>query len=97
MLDVGESWSELPDFDDNHGHVVGEGAVAPRCCAVKNGLPHFRKCPFGRLTHQRFQTVDAELFLAAVVLTMHGWTAKHYVISAVIILVVMGMFAYSWS
>jgi hypothetical protein len=30
-------------------------------------------------------------------LTMHGWTAKHYVISAVIILVVMGMFAYSWS
>jgi len=31
------------------------------------------------------------------VLTMHGWTAKHYVISAVIILVVMGMFAYSWS
>jgi hypothetical protein len=31
------------------------------------------------------------------VLTMHGWTAKHYIISAVIILVVMGMFAYSWS
>jgi hypothetical protein len=30
-------------------------------------------------------------------LTMHGWTAKHYVISAVIILIVMGMFAYSWS
>ena len=30
--------------------------------------------------------------------TMHRWTAKHYVISAVIIvLVVMGMFAYSWS
>ena len=29
--------------------------------------------------------------------TMHGWTAKHYVISAVIMLVVMGMFAYSWS
>jgi len=28
---------------------------------------------------------------------MHGWTAKHYIISAVIILVVMGMFAYSWS
>jgi hypothetical protein len=30
-------------------------------------------------------------------LTMHGWTAKHYFISAIIILVVMGMFAYSWS
>jgi hypothetical protein len=31
------------------------------------------------------------------VLTMHGWTAKHYIISAVIILVAMGMFPYSWS
>jgi hypothetical protein len=31
------------------------------------------------------------------VLTMHGWTAKHYIICAVTILVVMGMFAYSWS
>jgi hypothetical protein len=31
------------------------------------------------------------------VLTLHEWEAKHYVIAAVIILVVMGMFAYSWS
>jgi len=31
------------------------------------------------------------------VLTMHNWEAKHYVVAAVIILVVMGMFAYSWS
>jgi hypothetical protein len=30
-------------------------------------------------------------------LTMHDWEAKHYVIAAIIILVVMGMFAYSWS
>ena len=30
-------------------------------------------------------------------LTMHDWEAKHYVIAAVIILVVMGLFAYSWS
>jgi hypothetical protein len=30
-------------------------------------------------------------------LTMHDWEAKHCVIAAVIILVVMGMFAYSWS
>ena len=30
-------------------------------------------------------------------LTMHEWEAKHYVLAAVIILVVMGMFAYSWS
>jgi hypothetical protein len=30
-------------------------------------------------------------------LTMHDWEAKHYLLAAVIILVVMGMFAYSWS
>ena len=30
-------------------------------------------------------------------LTMHGWEAKHYVVAAVIILVVMGMFVYSWA
>jgi hypothetical protein len=30
-------------------------------------------------------------------LTLHDWEAKHYVIAAVIILVVMGLFAYSWS
>ena len=30
-------------------------------------------------------------------LTLHDWEAKHYVAAAVIILVVMGMFAYSWS
>lgn len=29
--------------------------------------------------------------------TMHGWAAKHYVISAIIILLAAGMFAYSWS
>jgi hypothetical protein len=30
-------------------------------------------------------------------LTMHDWEAKHYVLATVIILVVMGLFAYSWS
>jgi len=30
-------------------------------------------------------------------LTMHGWTAKHYLVSAVIILLAVGMFAYGWS
>jgi hypothetical protein len=30
-------------------------------------------------------------------LTMHDWEAKHYVLAAVVIVVVMGMFAYSWS
>ena len=29
--------------------------------------------------------------------TMHRWTARHYVLTAVIVIVVMGMFAYSWS
>ncbi|RBP12836.1 hypothetical protein DFR50_11325 [Roseiarcus fermentans] len=29
--------------------------------------------------------------------TMHRWTAKHYVVIAVLVIVVMGMFAYSWS
>ena len=31
------------------------------------------------------------------VLTMHRWTAKHYVFTAILVIVVMGMFAYSWS
>jgi hypothetical protein len=31
------------------------------------------------------------------ILTLHDWEAKHYVLAAVIILVVMGLFAYSWS
>ena len=30
-------------------------------------------------------------------LTMHDWEARHWVIAAILILVVMGMFAYSWS
>jgi hypothetical protein len=31
------------------------------------------------------------------VVTMHGWTAKHYVLAAFIILLAVGMFVYSWS
>ena len=31
------------------------------------------------------------------ILTMHDWEAKHYVLAVVLIVVVMGMFAYSWS
>jgi hypothetical protein len=31
------------------------------------------------------------------ILALHDWEAKHYVVAAVIILVAMGMFAYSWS
>ena len=29
--------------------------------------------------------------------TMHRWTARHYAITAVIIILAVGMFAYSWS
>lgn len=29
--------------------------------------------------------------------TMHRWTAKHYIVTAILVLVVVGMFAYSWS
>lgn len=29
--------------------------------------------------------------------TLHDWEAKHYVIAAIIILLAVGMFAYSWS
>ena len=31
------------------------------------------------------------------VLTLHGWEAKHYVLATIIILLAVGMFAYSWS
>ncbi len=31
------------------------------------------------------------------IVTMHGWTAKHYVITAIVVLLAVGMFAYSWS
>ena len=30
-------------------------------------------------------------------LTLHDWEARHYIVAAVIILLAMGMFAYSWS
>ena len=29
--------------------------------------------------------------------TMHRFTAKHYVFTAILVIVVVGMFAYSWS
>jgi hypothetical protein len=34
---------------------------------------------------------------AKALLTMHDWEAKHYILAAVIILLAVGMFAYSWS
>ncbi len=29
--------------------------------------------------------------------TMHRWTAKHYIFTAILVLVVMGMFVLRWS
>jgi heme/copper-type cytochrome/quinol oxidase subunit 2 len=29
--------------------------------------------------------------------TMHRWTARHYILTAILVLVVMGLFVYSWS
>jgi len=29
--------------------------------------------------------------------TLHRWTAKHYVVTAIIVLLAVGAFAYSWS
>lgn len=29
--------------------------------------------------------------------TMHRWTAKHYAITALIVILAVGAFAYSWS
>jgi hypothetical protein len=31
------------------------------------------------------------------ILTMHDWEAKHYILAGLIILLAVGMFAYSWS
>ena len=33
--------TELANFDDNEGHVVGQGAGAPRGRALEDGLFHF--------------------------------------------------------
>ena len=35
---------ELANFDDNEGHVVGEGTVPPRSHAVEDRLLHIREC-----------------------------------------------------
>jgi hypothetical protein len=52
-----------------------------------------------RSVHARRKTMPSRhpLKRRVRVLTLHDWEAKHYVIAAVIILVVVGMFAYSWS
>ena len=31
------------------------------------------------------------------ILTLHDWEAKHWILAAIIILLAVGMFAYSWS
>ena len=34
---------ELANFDDDQGHIVGEGAMPPFSHAVEDRLPHFRQ------------------------------------------------------
>ena len=31
------------------------------------------------------------------ILTLHDWEARHWILAAIIILLAVGMFAYSWS
>jgi hypothetical protein len=35
---------QLANFNDNEGHVVGEGTVPPRSYAVEDCLLHIREC-----------------------------------------------------
>ena len=48
MVDHRQRWNpagtKLANFRDNQGHVVGEGTVPPRSCAVEDRLLHIRKC-----------------------------------------------------
>ena len=52
--------TELANFYDNEGHVVGEGTVPPRSYAVKDCPLHFRQCQRRRFVNQVFQTLHAE-------------------------------------
>ncbi len=45
--DARSQTTELANFDDNQGHVVGEGTVPPASYAVEDCLPHFGKFSFG--------------------------------------------------
>ena len=57
---------ELANFDDDEGHVVGQGAVAPRGRALEDGLFHFGKCSCGRLADQLLKALNAEHVLGPV-------------------------------
>ena len=52
--------TELANFDNNKGHVVGERAVAPRGRAVEDYLFHFGKWSGSRLADQLLKAVDAK-------------------------------------
>jgi hypothetical protein len=41
--------TELANFDDDKGHIVGEGAVPPHGHAVEDRLPHFRQWKLCRI------------------------------------------------
>ena len=54
------------DFDNNEGHVVGEGTVPPRSYAVKDCPLHFRQWQRRRFVNQVFQTLHAEHVIGTV-------------------------------
>ena len=58
-------------------------------------------CSGGGLRNPRFVLGDnnfpSRLEPRIPALTVRGWTAKHYVVSVIIILAIIGMFAYSWA
>ena len=72
------------------GLPMSTGVNSPNCRPASSGAPRFVLVA-RRMTRRRHSD-DPENAP-----TMHRWTAKHYVLTAVIILLAMGMFAYSWS
>ena len=58
--------AELANFDDDQGHIVGEGAVPPRSHAVEDRLPHFRQWKLCRIEDQSCKAVDAHHIVAII-------------------------------
>lgn len=70
--------------------------LAPKnlASAARRGAGHLRSAPF---VLPKPMSSERRSKSRVPALTLHDWEAKHYVIAAVIILIVMGLFAYSWS
>ena len=52
--------TELANFDDDEGHIIGEGTVPPGSHAIKDCLLHLPERSLGRLGDQRSQAFDTE-------------------------------------